>query len=333
MPPTVERKIVERQKLDDIDKPVVDLIEKFGFAWEADYRYPTPDQSKRIQIRAEEHLAPAAKVAEIRAAMRRNDPVPSIVVTADGYTVDGNTRTRAAVANKFPTMHAIVLDVEVESATEGESRRLRVLGAAFNARHGKNIDRNELRRAVDHISEDATYTATRIAALLGVTDATVNNIMAEKRAHDRASGMGFHVNGSLTPSKLRALGHASEVLHDEPFRQLFGLVQDSGMTQEETGELLKTIRKAQSDTEALSLIAHEREARREQVAHFKASGRSVPPDSGKLRRSLGFVLGFDGRESELIERNPHLAQEHIDKIEKAIAILEAVADAQEKFVP
>lgn len=319
--------ITEREQLSDLARPVADLIERFGFKWEFEFDHPVPNLEHRLQIRSEKHVAPRAMVAKVRAAMSRGDRLAPVILTADDYIVDGNTRVTAALANKFPTIPALILDVKYEGARESELRRLFSVGAASNARHGQGIDREEIRRAVEQLGSDPNYTATRIAALIGVTDRVVQDMMAEKKARNRAEELGVKVNGSINATRLRALGRAAD-LNDEPFRQLFTLAEDSGVSATEINGIAKQIREAKSDQAALGVLAQEVAARKEQIAEYKASGKSVPPASAKLRQRLGFVLGYKASPRELIEHNRTLAQDHLNAIEETITILQAVVAAQ-----
>jgi hypothetical protein len=312
----------------DIARPVVDLVEKFGFQWEYDSEYLLPDLAHRLQIREDKHYAPASMVAVVRAAMKLGEKLPPIIVTVDGHIVDGNTRVTAALRNKFPTIRAIVLSVKYEGASDPEMRRLRGLGAAANARHGKGINREELRWAVDHMGTDPKYTGTQIAALIGTTDATVQNLLAEKKAKDRATNLGLHVNGSVNATKLRTLGRQSDYLNDEPFKELFSLVEDTGISDKEIRELVQKARETKSDEGALDVIAHERQVRKDQIAEYKASGKSVPPAAAKLRQRLGFILGYEQNPRELIEHNPQVAEEYTVMIRKSIKVLEEAMKAQ-----
>jgi ParB-like chromosome segregation protein Spo0J len=264
----------------------------------------------------------------MRAAMKRGEKLPPIVVTQDGYIVDGNTRVTAASRNQYPTIQAVILDVKYEGCTQSESRRLWSLGAAFNARHGKGIDREELRRAVEQIGADPSYTATRIAALIGVTD-SVQGMLAEKRAHARAEALGLSPNGSVSASRLKALGRQSEHLNDEPFKELFTLVQDTGMGDGEIRDVVKRARETKSDSGALGVFATERQARRDQISEYKASGKAVPPNAAKLRQRLGFILGYEANPRELLEHNPALVKDYIDVLERSIIVLQKVVEAQE----
>ena len=77
----VNRTMVTREQ---IAKPVVDLVEQFGFKWEDVDEYSLPDLSHRIQIRNESNYAPAGKVSEIRAAMERGDRLPPLSLRRTG---------------------------------------------------------------------------------------------------------------------------------------------------------------------------------------------------------------------------------------------------------
>ena len=324
MPPST----VTREQLSDLARPVVDLVERFGFKWMFDFEYPLPDLAHRVQIRSEKHYAPAKMVSQIRAALTRGDKFAPIIVTRDGHLVDGNTRVTAAMANKFPTFPAVILDVTFDGAKDSELRRLHTLGAGCNARHGQGIDREEIRQAVDHLSSDPAYTATRIAALIGVTERMVQALMAEKKARARAEALGIHTNGSVNASKLRTLGRASEYINDQPFKELFTLVEDSGLSATEISSVVAKMREAKSDEGASAVVTSEMQARRDQIAEYKASGKSVPPPAAKLRQRLGFILGYKANPKELVEHNQTLAPDHIAAIQQTIAVLSEVVKAQ-----
>ena len=318
--------IKTRQQLPDLAKPTADLIEKFGFQWELDFEYPTPGAAKRVQIREEKHYVPRSMVMQIAAAMGRQEKFPPVVVTADGYLIDGNTRTAAARHNKQPFIQALIVQDKYEGATDKVARRLRLLGAAFNARHGKGIDREEIRKAVEFIGEDSTYDGTRIAALIGVTDATVKSMLSEMRARRRADSVGVHLNGSVTATPLRVLGQASDKLNDEPFAAVAALAQDTGMSGTELRDVIRQMHDAKSDEGALVVVDEHRAARREQIAEYRASGKSKPPPAAKLRQRLGFILEFEKSPRDLAELNPEVVAKHREQIRRSIAILQAVLD-------
>lgn len=323
--------IKDRQVLPDIAKPTADLIERLGFKWELDYEYPLPDTAQRVQIRDLKHYAPSAQVAAYAAGMRRGDKFPPIVVTKDGHLVDGNTRVEAARRNKRPDVQAFILNVNYEQASEKERRRLKILGAGFNTRNGKGIDRNEIARAVKEVAGDGTWDATRVAALLGVTDSTVQGIFAEQKARERAHKLGIELNGSVPATQVKMLGQRSPKFNDEPFAGVTRLTQDAGLDSRALRDLCDRVQAAGTDPEKMAIISEERKSREQQIAEYTATGKKVPPSSAELRRKLGYVLGFEDNPRGLVEFNRDVAERHLQQLVKSSEILQAAITAQREL--
>lgn len=321
--------VTKQAQLDDIARPVAALIERLGFTWELHPNHPTPDSQHHIQVRDEKHRAPRQQVSQYAAAMARGDKFAPVVVTSDGYVIDGNTRVEAAHRNRRPDIQAFVLNAPWDNAPESVQRRLRVLGAGFNARNGRGIDRNEITHAVVAIGKDETYDASRIATLLGVTDGIVHGILAEQRVRERARKHNIEVNGSIPASQLQRLGQASNTLNDAPFLDLLRLTQEAGLSKAEVVDLIKQVRAAGSDDAALALLSEQREARRDQIADFRASGKSRPPTAAQLRQRLGFVLTHQEDPGVLVEHSPTLAPVHRETIQRTVAVLTEVLNRQD----
>lgn len=321
--------IKRREDLPDTAKLTADMIEKLGFKWELDYEYEHPDLGRRVQIRDEKHYTPTAMVARYRQAMKNGDKFPPIVVSKDGRLIDGNTRTEASRKNGYPSVQAFILNEAYDSASEGVKRRMHMLGAGFNARNGKGIDREEIRKAVEYISQDPTFDASRIAYLLGVTNTTVYGFLHEKAAREQAHKVGLHLNGSVSSSQLRVIGGAR--LNDGPFRSLTLLTQEAGLSPGELRSIVKSVKEAKSDDAAQALINEERAARHDQIAEYIARGKSRPPVAGQLRQRLGFLFGQEGGASAFIERNRDLGVKHEDTVYKAIERLTEIAAAQKSY--
>lgn len=315
-----------RQQLPENAQFTADLIEKLGFHWELSFEYPTPDATRRLQIREEKHYSPKDMVAKYAACMKRGDKFPPIVTTKDGWLVDGNTRVEAAHRNKYPYMQAFVIDDAYEGAKPHIKQRLHTLGAAFNARNGKGIDRREIQKAVEIIGANPDFTAVRIAALLGVTEGQVNGYIAQKRGKDRAHELGVPLNGEMTSSALQKLGRVSDKLNDGPFQALAALARDAGMSSSEIAAVARKMIDCKADHLATQIVEEEREARRDQIAMFKVTGRSKPSLSSLLRQRFGFL--FTHSTEELVELNPSVAEEHLEKTRLALEKLTAVYRAQ-----
>lgn len=325
--------IKSRQQLPDLAKPVADLIEKLGFTgWDFDFEYPTPNARDHIQIREESHYVPTREVNIYAAAMQRGDKFPPVIVTRDGKIVDGASRAQAAYKNGFPYVQAFILNESSDTTTAATRRRLRLLGAGANARHGKGIDRREIQQAIEYVGEDTGYTATRIAALMGVTEETVRSFLYEKRARDRFERLGVVTNGSLNVSQLRALGKASERLNDEPFKAITSLAQDAGLSVGELGEVIREVRDGKSDNAALAAVEDRRQAEQKRIAEHRATGKSRPAPAGQVRRGLGYIFAHEDNVQAMVEYSRPLAARHLDEVERAIVLLTSLAEEQRKFI-
>ena len=153
---------------------------------------------------------------------------------------------------------------------------------------------------------------------------------AEREADDAlavvAAKHGITVNGSVPASQLRRLGSAP--LNDAPFLAILTLTQDAGLSAIEVGDLIKRVRAAGSDEQAMATIEADREERREQIKEFRASGKSRTPVAAQLRQRLGFVLNHEHNPRELVEVNPTLAESHGRILDRVIAVLTTARELQ-----
>lgn len=321
----------DRDTVPDTALATIELVEKLGFTWKFDYEIPMPtDAKRRVQIRSEEHNSPRDMVTQYAAAMARGDRFPPPVLTLDDYLVDGNTRVEAARRNKYPTIQAVILQDNHVGATDSVRRRLHILGAAFNARHGKRVDRDEIIAAVLTMAEDTTYDMSRIAALIGVPDSMVRNILVEKRARDRAAEAGVVVNGSVPATQLRKLGSISEKFNDGPWLEMVKLTQDAGLSPNELAEVTNKVRAITgSDDERMTLLGQERKIRTDQIAEYKSRGKTRPSSAAQLRQRLGFVNGFQDNPTDLVEYSPNFAAQHLEALRLCADLLGRVITAQE----
>jgi ParB-like chromosome segregation protein Spo0J len=324
--------ITNRQQLPDEAKMVVDLCERLGFMrWEYDPHRPRPKDpaSQRVQVREVAHYAPPAQVTQYVHAYKNNEPLPPIVLSRDGYLIDGNTRVYAAEKLSFPTMKAIVLGHDYEGADEGLRVRMKLLGAAFNVRNGKGIDREELRKAVLAVAQDKSWDANRIAYLLNCTPKLAEGFINEDKARKRAEAANLSPNGSLKPTHLRQLGAAH--LNERPWKALFTLAQDTGMSSDELARIIKEVKEKQDDEAALEVIERQREQRWDQIEEYRAKGKAHPPYAAQSRQHYGFYLKFKGTEARLVDRGDVRPGEYLAQTEEVIGILQEVAAQQRRF--
>ena len=285
-----------------------DLVDKFGFDYEYQAAYRTPSVEKRIQIRDEKHYTPSTQVTKYKVALEGGAKFPPPVFTQDGYLVDGNTTTAGYRKLKQLTMPALVLDVAWEGASDQDRQALRLMGAALNIQNGRGLDRGEVADSVLYVvSQDGdNYDTTRIAALLGVTSATVSGILAEKRASDRLERLGVEKNGALTGSHLKVLGGTyGQRLNDLPFGELARLVADSGMGSGEISGVIKKVKEAGSDDAEVMFIRKLRTSMTPRITEFRRTGHSRPVPAAQLRQCAGGTfMRYRDEPERLIEHGP-----------------------------
>jgi hypothetical protein len=152
----------------------------------------------------------------------------------------------------MPTFPAIVLNESWDGSPKKVQDLIRLLGAAFNNRNGKGIDRHEIQQVIERLVSQIGDNSTKIVSVLGVTVGTVQNFLYEKHAKERAEKLRVHVNPSLNASQLRLLGSTAAVLKDEPFRDSFNLVQSADMKVEDASGLLKNIIECPSEAKSIA---------------------------------------------------------------------------------
>jgi hypothetical protein len=277
----------------------------------------------RVQIREERHVAPKANVMEYAERMK-NEPTEAILVTADGYTVDGNTRIAAAKKIKRQFLPAYVLEVNYDEADQKTKDRVEILAARAN-RHGTPLDKREKRKAVRGCITQGWKT-DMIGYYIGVTPSAVTQVKNEIAAEDKMKKIGMSENG-LSGASLRALGQIAEV-NDKPFEEIAKLASDAGLNAGEIKALGKQVREAGADKTALDLIKAERVAREESIQELKLTGSSSPPPARKLKQHLGFINGYSERPGVLVEPNPEYVDEYVEALEASVATLAAVLREQ-----
>lgn len=329
-------RITDYDQLPAWARPVADQIQAFGFKWEFDPMYPISDAytTQRVQVRDEEHIGQKSEVTHYAEAMKRGTQFPPGVVTTDGRYVDFNTRARAANKIGWATYPAFIINVHFANAGEADANRVRLLGAAFNTKGPKPLTREEQADIIKHFADDPAWKAEKLADHLGVTPATVTNVFAQVRAERKAAKLGVPFNGAVTSTVRATLGGKVEKLTDPLFREITRLTQDAGLNSRELRDLCSKVQEAPgSESDKLQVVSNWRQEREPQIAHYKASGKVLPPPPVELRKRLGFILGYEGRAADLVDYNPSTAAEYLAKVETGARVLSQLADAQRRAAP
>lgn len=317
------RAITREQDLPPFAQPYAARISLLGFGWRFIKEHRLLDTSKRVQVRDIAAVAPQREVAKYATALKRGDQMPPVVVTADGYLVDGATRTEAARRVGWRTFPAFQLEVNAEDAPEAVMRQLVILGSAFNLTHGRGMNSGNVTKLIEAVSDDDD-SPKDIARKLHISEATATTAMNAAKARRRIDKLGIDLNGALTNTHLKMLGQKSAKLTSPVFAELVILTQDARLTLSGLSDLCKRLEGTETERERLQLLAAERESYRDVIE----GGAVNPSRAAKLRRSLGFLNGQDPE--MLVELEPRASRDHIRALLEAAEKLQKVLSAQEQ---
>jgi hypothetical protein len=310
--------------------PAIVEIERLGFGWTevADFDLTRIDrQARSVQVREFVHYAPKDAV-ERYATQMGETAFPPIIVTADDWIVDGNTRVEAKLLRKEKFSPAIVLDVKWAGASHKQQNLLHALAATLNAMNGTPLTAQETRKAAARLVE-LGWKIEQIARAIGLAPGSVTAVKKEIEAAAKLERVGMDPNGSLKGASLRALGAKDVVgLNDIPFRELAKLSADAGLNASEITSTAKEAKATGSDTAAVDLLTKLRTEHGDRIRERELTGVGKPPVARQLRQHLGYVTKFAGREQELIETDPKVSAKHVETLENAIAVLNAVLEMQ-----
>ena len=304
-------------------------IERLGFGWTevADYDLTRLSPERRVQVREFAHYAPKESVQ--RYAIQMGEVAfPPIVVTSDGWIVDGNTRVGAKLLRKEKFSPAVVLDVAWEKANEKSKAELVALAATLNQTNGVPLTAKESREVAAKLVS-LGWKTEQIGRAIGAKPSTVTQVKREIAAAAKLQRVGLDPNGSIGGTSLRALGAEKVVdLNDVPFKELATLAADAGFNAGEIGTTAKELREIGSDTGAVDRIQALRVEMGDRIKERELTGVGKPPTSRQLRQHLGFVTKFVGREQELLETDPNVNAMHVEALTVSIAVLTEVLRMQ-----
>lgn len=304
-------------------------IERLGFGWTevADFDLTRLSVDRRVQARETAHYAPKETVEQFAIAMGEV-PFPPIVVTADDWIVDGNTRVGAKLRRKEKFSPAIVLDVAFAGASRKQEHLLHALAATLNQMGGLRLTAKEVRAIAQRLVE-LGWKTEEIGRAIGLAPGGVTQVKKEIEAAAKLKRVGLDANGAVKGASLRALGAKDVVgLNDVPFRELAALANDAGLNASEISSTAKEARATGSDTGAVDVISKLRTELGDRIQERKLTGVGKPPVSRQLRQHLGFVTKFTGREHELLETDPKVNATHVEALSSAVAVLTAVLEMQ-----
>jgi hypothetical protein len=315
------RGITKEESLPGYAQASAPRIKVFGFNWMFFPEWKLADPNHRVQVRPIEQLAPPREVTKYAQDLKRGDQMPPVIMTSDGYLIDGNTRTEAARKigrTMFPTF---ILDVDFSEATESQVKQLIALGASMNLTHGRGMNIAAVASIIEAITFDDT-SPKQLAKDLHIPESTANTYLNAAKTRRRAKRLDVTLADTLTNSHLKLFGNKAKYFSDQVFKSFILLVQDARLTVPATTALSKRLEALGTESERLEVLKVEREA----YSDIITGGQANPSKAAKLRQSLGLLINTDAE--VLAEMNPQAAHLHAQTLRKAWEQLENVMLAQ-----
>lgn len=310
-----------------VPPPATVEIERLGFTYDLVPQYDLskldPSSGRRAQVRDEKNYAPKEGVERFAVQMAHTE-FPPIVVTADGWVVDGNTRTGAAAKRGVKFFPAYVLDIAWEKATENQRNDIRILGATLNAQNGQPLTPAEARRNTEACLARG-WKVEQICRALGLKAAQVVGVKKEMDARAKLEVAG--TNGIKGPA-LRALGEKTVLgLNNDPFKALAVLTAEAGLNAAEIRDLAKEAATSGSDEAAVARLQAAHAEMTERIRQHKLTGAGGPSLASQLKMRLSWIVKHAGTEAELVESNAAAIPEYLDNLRTAVGVLQATIAA------
>lgn len=302
---------------------VEELIEE-GYIWAVDTakevnskhlgwwfvtNYPLVAVNQRIQVRNIKGLAPVTEVSEYAQNMRLGDQFPPVIVTKDGWLVDGHTRTEAARKINWDTFPALVLNVNFgDLAPDSVMRKtLLKLGAAQNKKHGRRMTTAEIVGLIKQVSEGET--PKQIQRDMHVPYSTANAVWNAARAERKAQNeLNIPLTGELSISHLKLFGGKIEKYTNPVWGKLFSLTQDAHLGVTEVNDLMSRVESIGDETERVRFL----EAEERHHGPAISSGTHITPSKARrVKQGLGFAMKEENPADTLVERDPVRGPEYL----------------------
>lgn len=266
----------------------IEQIWKHGFTADLTEGIKTPDGTKMVQVRDEKFLAPPRQVSQYAADVRNGDVFPPVIITRDGYIVDGNTRVQAYLKSGVKTITAFRLHVDYAAATPAQRRDLESLGTGMNGKNGAGMNRGNIEALVMRWYAPGDNPRT-LAAKIHFPEASVRRIFKIQEGRKWLTRIGVEdPDGCLKGGHYELFASWNEKMTDVILATVVTLARDARFTISETGKLGQDVIGLKNEIARLDLIEERRRANDDRIKGL--SGKPSP--AGQFRQALGHVLAF-----------------------------------------
>lgn len=226
------------------DTRIEQLLDSWQLSYELEANYPIGKVklNEGVQIRLKDHRAPSTAIDEYVTHLRHGAIFPPIVVTTNGFLVDGNTRVAACQKLERKTFPAYKVKFQILG-------QAKMLGAALNQMGGYRLTEEEIVVAAEAYMREG-YKDEAIARALGKSMSHIRNVRRDRLFREAAQRTG--VAEIEIPKPVRM--HLAGIQHDEPFRAAVEAYAKAKPTIKDIGALVDRIDKTRSDAEALAAV-------------------------------------------------------------------------------
>lgn len=296
--------------------------------WSFDRNHLLADMTKVVQVRNVRGPARKSKVDHYAGilkpftSMRDELTMPPALFTADGWLLDGNTRTLAAQRLGWMTYPAFVLDFAYERAPQALLDQYFEVAAVLNLTHGDNLDRANVEDVIARLAKDDS-SAMDLSRRLGVSRNMVQNVLYARTGRLRAERLGISYDADhISRTHMADLGRESDTMTDDVYKALLSLSITGKLSSTEQAAVIRAVRAATTEPAKLEVIAAESAGR----DGIRAGRATKPRPSAQLRQALGKVLSKEP--GELVETNPASFAAHRKAIREAQDQLTKILDQQ-----
>lgn len=305
-------------------------VERKNLPWYLVNNYPLPDSSKYAQVRNIENLAPVREINEYAQMMRQGDQFPPVIVTNDGYVVDGHTRIEAARTLRWTEFPALVLytvnlgDLSHESPFRDQ---VMSLGTEQNRKHGRRMSDADTARIIEQLSP--RHTVAEIVRDNGVSKSFATTVWNAARTKREAAALDIKWENTFSLSLLKLFGGKIDKYTSPVWGELFKLAQDANLKIQTVNGIMKRIEEYRTEAEKLDYIALERETHQPAI---KSGGYTPVARSRRVKQALGVIRKNNSAEA-MVERSSsqQVRDEYLAWLMESDEILRKTIDLQEQW--
>lgn len=303
-----------------------DWLDSLHVKWRYDPALPLDqiDDKKSLanQARVDEPLVEDT-VELYEGAYREGKAFPPILVretkrAAKVVALDGNHRRTGAGRAGLTTHPALIVDCTDEAAL--------TIMLEGNMTNGLQLPKPQRIAQAVHLVE-LGFTGKDAAKRLGVAESEVSNARTVARAGVRAAGLDVAAFDQLPQGARLQLARIGS---DPVFAETAKLIIATGMTGQDTVELVRRVKAAKSDADALTLIGSELEDRRADIQrrHGVSTGRKKRATEYSRALDATFaVLALTADDVAASAPNPDAAKRLKERCRDCAEVLMAVAKA------